>query len=106
MEKSKLSVICGLRIVGAVLAENNVTFTFENGVVLAIYNKFELAGFGLSGVPQLIGNAVSQIYEEPETILIKLDNNWDIRIDMRDEFYTGPEAMQLCVPDKPIVIWN
>lgn len=106
MEKSKLSVICGLKIASAVLAENNVTLRFENGIVLAIYNRHKLEGLILNDAQRLIGNIVSQIDDERDTVTIKFDNNLGIRIDMSDEAYTGPEAMQLRVPGKPIVIWN
>lgn len=106
MGKSKLGIICGLKVENAVLAENDAGIGFENGISLAIYNRYELVGFILSDAQQLIGNTVTHVDESAGTITIGFENNWALRVDMRDEAYTGPEAMQLCVPGKPIVIWN
>ncbi len=106
MRKSKLSVICGLKVADAVLAEGDAGISFENGISLAIYNMYELEGFVLSDTQRLIGNIVTHVDEGMDTTTIRFQNNWALRIDMRDEAYTGPEAMQLRVPDDPIVIWN
>ncbi len=106
MGKSKLSVICGLKVADAVLAEGDAGISFENGISLAIYNRYELVGFVLSDVQRLIGNIVTHVDEGADTTTIRFENNWALQIDMRDEAYTGPEAMQLRVPGEPIVIWN
>ncbi|QOJ09051.1 MULTISPECIES: hypothetical protein [Nitrosomonas] len=106
MEKSKLSVIQGLRVVDAVLAENGAGIIFENGINLAIYNKYELIGFSFTETQQLIGHFVTHVDEDINTIMIRFENSWALQVDMQNDAYTGPEAMQLCVPGKPIVIWN
>lgn len=106
MGKSKLSVICGLKVVDAVLAEDGAGISFENGISLAIYNRYELVGFVLNDTQLLIGNIVTHVEEGTDTTTIRFENNLALRIDMRDEAYTGPEAMQLRVPGEPIVIWN
>jgi len=106
MEKSKLNVICGLKITSAVLGENKVTLSFENGSVLSIYNSHKLDGFIADNVQDLIGKVVSQVEDQMEIATIKFENDWAILVDMRDEAYMGPEAMQLRVPGEPIVIWN
>lgn len=106
MEKSKLSVICGLKVADAALAEGDGGISFENGISLTIYNRYELVGFVLSDIQRLIGNIVTHVDEGVDTITIGFENNWMLRIDMRDDAYTGPEALQLRVPGEPIVIWN
>lgn len=106
MENSKLRVICGLKIADAVLTEGDVGISFEGGISLAIYNRCELTGFFLSDAQRLIGVLVTHIDESADTITISFGNSWGLRVDMRDDAYTGPEAMQLCVPGEPIVIWN
>lgn len=106
MEKSKLNVICGLKITGAVLGENKVTLSFENGSLLSIYNSHKLDGFIADNAQDLIGKVILQVEDQLEIATIKFENDWAILVDMRDEAYMGPEAMQLRVPGEPIVIWN
>lgn len=106
MGTSKLEVISGLKVVDAALPEGDAGLRFENGISLAIYNRFELVGFASSDAELLIGNVVTELDDGANMIRIRFDNNWMIQIDMRDEAYTGPEAMQLRVPGEPIVIWN
>ncbi len=106
MRSSKLRHLCGLRVVDAVLSEGNVGFSFEKGTSLAIYNKIELVGFASNDEKMLIGNVVEDVDEENNIIKIRFQNNLEIRIDMRDEAYVGPEAMQLRIPGEPIVIWS
>lgn len=106
MGESKLSVICGLRVVDILLVEGDAGISFENGISLAIYNKYELVGVGLSDEQLLIGNIVTDVDGSADAATIRFENNSALRIDMRDEAYTGPEALQLRVPGEPIMIWN
>lgn len=104
--ESKLMAICGLKVADVVLTIGDAGVSFENGISLAIYNKIELMGFALGDAHILIGKAVVDVEEGKHSITIKFENNFAIQIDMREEAYTGPEAIQLRVPGKPIVIWN
>jgi hypothetical protein len=106
MEKSKLDIICGRRVVDVSFAEEDIGIEFENNIRLAIYNRCELIGCSMMDAYQLIGNTIVSVSETADTIAIKFENNFILRVDMRDESYTGPEAMQLCIPGEPIVIWN
>ena len=106
MEKSKLSVIRGLKIVDVELVEDGAGISLENGINLIIYNKYRLIGLNFEDAHLLIGHMVTHIEEDIDTITIKFENDRALRIDMKDDAYTGPEAMQLRVPGEPIVIWN
>jgi hypothetical protein len=106
MEKSKLNIICGMRVVDVLFAEEDVGIEFENNISLAIYNRHELIGCSMMDAYQLIGNIIVSVSEAADTIAIKFENNFTLQVDMRGESYTGPEAMQLCIPGEPIVIWN
>lgn len=106
MGESKLRVICGLMVVDIQLAEGDAGICFENGASLAIYNKYELVGVGGGDGQLLIGKTVTDVDESVDVTTIKFENNTALRIDMRDEAYTGPEALQLRVPGKPIMVWN
>lgn len=106
IQESKLKKICNLKIMNAVFIEGEAGISFENGTNLSIYNRFELEGFNLEDVHLLVGSFITDVQECEEIILICFRNNLKLRIDMRDEAYTGPEALQLCVPGEPIIIWN
>lgn len=106
MKKSILKAIRGLKVVDAILDIGDAGVSFENGTSLAIYNNFLLLGMTPGDVKGLIGKAVTDIDEDKYRVSIKFDNDSVIQIDMRDEAYTGPEAMQLRVPGETIVVWN
>lgn len=106
MKKTRLKVICGVRVVDVVMSKEGIGISFENGIILVIYNRFELEGFDLSDASLLRGNEIADVDEDSNVITIRFKNNWALRIDMRDEAYTGPEAMQLRIPGEPIVIWS
>jgi len=106
MKKSKLGVICGLKVSDSVFTDGDIGIAFENGVSLAVYNKHELIGFSHDDMPALIGKTVIRVDESSDATTVEFDSNLAIRIDMRDEAYMGPEAMQLRVPGEHIVIWN
>jgi hypothetical protein len=106
MGKSKLRIICGLKVIDALWTDGDSGISFENGISLAIYNRYILEGFDLSEANSLIGKIVTSIDEAADTTTIRFGNDWAILIDMRDEAYTGPEAMQLRIPGESIVIWN
>lgn len=105
MEKM-LNAICGLRVTDAVFAEGDAGIIFENGISLTVYNRYVLEGLVLRDSQLLIDKIVTHVDEEMDFITIRFDNNCALRIDMRDEAYTGPEAMQLRVPGEPIVVWS
>lgn len=106
MKNTKLKEICGLFIVDVILIQGGAGFSFENGANLAIYNTFKLVGLQQSDAPMLIGKVVINVDENEEFILIKFEDNLAICVDMRNDAYNGPEAMQLRMPGEPIVIWN
>lgn len=105
--RSKLRVLLGLNVVDATLIVGDAGILFGNKTSLAIYNKFELTGIPDNDAQTLIGNTIDDVDESDGVITIKFKkNNASIKIDMKDDAYTGPEAIQLRVPGEPIVIWN
>ncbi|MCY1293139.1 hypothetical protein D3C80_1213540 [compost metagenome] len=106
MNESILQTLCGLKVSGARLVAGKAGISFENGTTLAIFNRFTLTGIAPADAGLLVGEAVSGICEAPNTISIEFGSRASIRIDMRDNAYTGPEAMELCSPGEPIAIWN
>lgn len=106
MKECKLEVICGLKILDAAFVEGDAGISFENGISIAIYNQYKFDGCVLDDGKSLIGNIVIRVDEGIDVITIEFSNNCVLHIDMRNDAYTGPEAMQLRVPNEPIVVWN
>lgn len=104
--ESKLKIICGLKVVDAAFTDSDAGIIFEKEINLVVYNKYILTGLSLSEASLLIDKIVIDINEDECLITIKFDCDLTMHIDMRDDAYTGPEAMQLRVPGEPIVIWN
>jgi hypothetical protein len=103
---SKLEAICGLKVVDAILAEGDTGICFENGASLSIYNRYKLFGFDTSDAQVLIGQVVTHVNDDINAVTIIFGNNSEIRIELVDDAYTGPEAIQFRVPGEPIVVWN
>ena len=106
MGNQKLESIVGLKIIDAILTIGDAGIGFENGGSLAIYNKFNLTGFSQNEACLLIDNKVIRVNDNGEAISIFFGGNLSLEIDMREDSYTAPEAMQLRISGEPITIWN
>lgn len=106
MNTSKLAMLCGSIIVDVKSTKNEIGIKFNTGVDLIIYNDFKCAGFGKKDIKLLTGRLVVDVDDRETMITIKFENACSIMIDMQDEAYRGPEAIQLRIPNQAIVIWN
>lgn len=106
MKHSKLQAICGLKILDATFDDGEAGLRFHDGTILAIYNKFELENIIPVDASRIIGACIRQVDESEASIALIFDNELTLRIDMRGEAFSGPEAMQLRVPGESIVVWN
>ena len=103
---SQLNSIIGMTLRAAAKVHDYVQLYFTDGAVLNIYNPFSLEASNPVDLADLAGSSVRMVSETPEKAVIEFDNGVQILIDLRDEAYIGPEAMQLNVPGKPGVVWN
>lgn len=103
---SKISLLSGLKVTNIELTSGDAGIRFDNGAVLIIYNKFSTKGVNDLEVGQLEGKIVVKAEENNKLILIRFNDDSEIVVDMHDEAYTGPEALQLRIPGMPIIIWN
>ncbi|MDE3737150.1 hypothetical protein PSH28_11125 [Pseudomonas resinovorans] len=106
MKDSKLQDICGSKIIDATLTIDDAGISFENGARLAIYNHYELIGDLPNHAKSLIGKSINRVSEDNYTISITIEGNITIKINMRDDGYTGPEAIQLIISKQEIIIWS
>lgn len=79
---------------------------YFDGYILNIYNTFEIIPDGGMDLKKLIGLKTISANETKEEAELLLDNGKVIKINLRDEAYTGPEAMFLKGPDELFVVWN
>ncbi|KAF1015525.1 MAG: hypothetical protein GAK31_00999 [Stenotrophomonas maltophilia] len=99
------------------LIGKNVTLGVENGMAtidthdgweLHIYNAFGLLGDGIAKNPAL--STLSLVLEDcrfdHETMVAQFSKGITLTVDLSDDGYFGPGAMQLNGPDGTVVIWN
>jgi len=102
--KSKLDILESVTVTDALKVHDYVQLLFEQDIVLNIYNEFKLSNN--HDVSSLNGIKVLKVEEKPEAVILYFSNGTRLDIDLRDEAYNGPEALELCVPGQPTVVWN
>ena len=105
---AKLTDLIGLTVVDIDLPDGDFSagIRFENEAAIGIHNDYETRGFSRSSAQELVGRSIKAVSEDSAHISITFDNDWRIEIDMSDEGYSGPEAVELHVPRKFPTIWN
>lgn len=98
--------ITNLKVLCIDLTQGDAGLFFENGACLSIYNDFYLKNIKEGEKGKIIGSHIEHIEELDKTIILRLENNIEIIIKMDDDSYSGPEAMQLTLPNAPTIIWN
>ena len=110
MSTSPINELIGCRLTSQELVENCSQFTFDRGpATLSIYNRWTVRGpttDSSSTANALVGRSIVSVQTEEAFIGIAFEGGWSIMVDLRDEAYDGPEAMQLRIPGRPIVVWN
>lgn len=107
---SVVEKLIGLVLVSINVPADFVRLLFEEGWELAIYNPFtvEVSGkrvpLGDGGL--LVGKTVVRCVTTHDECLLQLSSDVSLRVDLRDEVFVGPEAMQLIGPAGEIIIWN
>jgi len=103
-----LQELVGLRVVKAESLEYDLIVWFQNGEVLTVYNKFQItASDGRAGTDRnLVGATLTELTEVHASLLLTFSNGVKLTIDMSEEGYSGPEALQLIRPGLPLVVWR
>lgn len=78
----------------------------DGGVILAIYNSYKLDNPKNIDTLGLVGARIISVREESTSATLKFDSRVKVVVDLSDDGYSSPEAMQLIVPGMPIVVWN
>jgi hypothetical protein len=72
---------------------------------VSIYNKWALIG-DCTHIKQLIDRTILSVKMEGYSLVFELDGPIEIRVDVSDDGYIGPEAIVLNGPDNLSVVWN
>ncbi|HFJ9664086.1 TPA: hypothetical protein ACG5JQ_000728 [Stenotrophomonas maltophilia] len=99
------------------LIGKNVTLGMEDGMAtmgtddgweLHIYNSFSLHSDGIAQnpPPSTLSLVLEDCRFDHETMVAQFSRGVTLTVDLSDDGYSGPEAMQLNSPDGTIVIWN
>ena len=54
----------------------------------------------------LKGIKLLNIEEDQNKLIFHFSNGADLVIDLHDEAYNGPEALELHIPGQPTLVWN
>lgn len=102
-----LSALKGQRV-KVLSTPDQLTLETDHGWTLAVYNRFTLlSDEGTPMAPeQLDGCLVTDTTEFDERAAVAFDNGANLSIDLSDEAFTGPEAMQLTKPSGEIIVWT
>lgn len=102
--------ISGLKITYASIADSIVTIVIDKVWTLTIYNKSIMLLNGLlsGGIDTniLSNSTLLSVTESDSKLVIHLSNNISLIVDLSDEGFSGPEAMQLVGPDNLIMVWS
>jgi hypothetical protein len=72
---------------------------------LSIYNNIRIWPPNKE-INDFVGLKVLEAFETKEEAVLKFQHDCKVVIDLRDEAYSGPEAMYLSGPDNFWVVWN
>lgn len=101
---SYLDYLVGSTVKNAIQVHDYHQLFFEEGAILNVYNDFEVSGDGR--VSSLEGAKVEEVEDTEVAATLRFSGDKSLRIDLRDAAYSGPEALALRMPGKPVVVWN
>ena len=106
--QTALQDLVGLKVSRASLIHDYLQVFFEGGAILNVYNVFHVSGGPAvdGGAPHVDASTLATVKEEGQKIELAFSNGVVISIDMRDEAYQGPEALELIRAGSPTVVWR
>jgi len=76
---------------------------FEAGAILTVYGHYTVSDENISA---LQGADLERVEETYEHVALGFSMGKYLRIALRDEAYSGPEALVLRVYGRPTIVWN
>ena len=108
MQLSVLKELVELKVMKSEVVEDYLQVWFEDGECLNVYNKYRLTDFDghPHSHPDLTGTTLSRVRDDARLIILGFSNSLELSIDMSEDGYLGPEAIQLTRPGLPSVVWR
>lgn len=90
------------------MEDGMATIGTDDGWELHIYNAFSLHcdGIAENPPPSPLRLVLVDCRFDHKTMVAQFSRGVSLTVDLSDDGYSGPEAMQLNSPDGTIVIWN
>lgn len=104
--KNVLFDLIGIKLKELEVIQDYLQLTFENGVVLNVYNETLWKNSSMNVSSAFKGVEVSAIKETTNAIEIELLDGNSIQIGMSNKDYKGPEALEYIGADGERVVWN
>jgi len=101
---SHLDILVGLVVTDVLKVHDYVQLLFEKDISLNIYNAWRLCNS--ADLRVLNGATLLKVEEKPETLIFFFSHGKRLDIDLCDDAYNGPEALELNIPGQPTVVWN
>jgi hypothetical protein len=101
---SQLDVLVGMVVTGTLKVYDYVQLLFEKDISLNIYNALRLCNG--DDIRALNGATLLKVEEKPDTLIFSFSDGKRLDIDLCDDAYSGPEALELNIPGQPTVVWN
>jgi hypothetical protein len=82
---------------------------FDNDAVLTIYNPFVISqrASSFTSINSLNDSIVKSIEViEHDCVTFTFDDDLQLSIKVDYESFTGPEALELNIPNEPIMVWD
>lgn len=106
MNEDRLLVLVGRTVIDVDLTPQDAGLLLDGQITLNIYNQFVVTGLARNDARLLVEAKVMDVQETQDLMFLEFDAGVRIEVDLRDSAYTSPEAVQLRIPGRPIIVWN
>jgi hypothetical protein len=108
MQVNSLQELVGSTVVKAEKIEDDLIVWFQNGAYLTVYNKFQItASEGRSGTDRdLATGQLTELTKDNASLRLAFSTGVKLTIDISEDGYSGPEALQLTRPGLPSIVWR
>lgn len=107
---SAVQELIGLELISVSVSTGLMRLLFERGWELVVYNPVTMEVSGedspLGDGNMLVGKTVVRCVTMRDEFLLQLSADVALQVDLRDEAFVGPEAMQFIGPQDKFIIWN
>ena len=110
MISSSIDALLGLRVTAHNSVEGYEQLIFGSGIaMLSIYNRYGVFGPRAEFNPSitcLIGLRLIALVNGLRYVHLSFEGGWLLDVDIREEAFTGPEAMVLHWPGRSPIVWR